>query len=127
MTQFQEYYSYSFVGMVGEIGGWTGILLGLRLLISLYILRAHTYYIGTDFPLAMIVSNGIFVKILLKLTFNEISKQVSMKSIHGHLNFELLLNSAKDILVLEMVIPNVIFVNLTPLLPIFSPPITIRF
>ena len=72
LTQFQEYYSYSFVGMVGEIGGWTGILLGLRLLISLYILRAHTYYIGTDFPLAMIVSNGIFVKILLELTFNEI-------------------------------------------------------
>ena len=75
----------------------------------------------------MIVSNGFFVKILLKLTFNEISKQVTMKSIYGHLNFELPLNSAKDISVLEMVIPNVIFVNLTPLLPIFSPPITIRF
>ena len=106
LTQFQEYYSYSFVGMVGEIGGWTGILLGLRLLISLYILRAHTYYTGTDFPLAMIVSNGIFVKILLKLTFNEISKQVSRKSIHCRQNFELQLNSAKDISVLEMVIPN---------------------
>ena len=30
MFNLKEFYSYSFTSMVGEIGGWTGTLLGFR-------------------------------------------------------------------------------------------------